>query len=101
MPKPNKAAIKLTIDLVAELSEELMTLDGLQSCIMGLSIGPGGCGRTVLVYDREKIIQLLINRDEMSREEAIEFYMYNIECLTGMTGGPLFVTRSESIMEGV
>ena len=54
-----------------------------------------------LVYDREKIIQLLINRDEMSREEAIEFYMYNIECLTGMTGGPLFVTRSESIMEGV
>ena len=41
MPKPNKAAIKLTIDLVAELSEEVMTLDGLQSCIMGLSIGPG------------------------------------------------------------
>jgi hypothetical protein len=36
-------------------------------------------GFPVVVYDREKVIQVYIDRDGMSREDAEEFYSFNTE----------------------
>ena len=36
-------------------------------------------GLPVVVYDREKVIQVYIDRDGMSREDAEEFYEFNVE----------------------
>lgn len=41
---------------------------------------------TVLVYSVEKIINILMTRDGMSHEEAVEFFEFNIE---GSYMGPL------------
>lgn len=34
---------------------------------------------STVVYDREKIIELLVNESGLSRDEAIEYISYNIE----------------------
>ena len=36
-------------------------------------------GFPIVVYDREKVIQVYIDRDGMSREDAEEFYSFNTE----------------------
>lgn len=34
--------------------------------------------RPVLVYDAEKCVEILMQRDEMNHEEAIEFFQFNV-----------------------
>jgi hypothetical protein len=46
----------------------------------------------VLVYDTNKIIDILMKRDEMTRDDAIEYFDYNIEAFRTSEGThPLFV----------
>ena len=33
--------------------------------------------QTIVVYDREKVIAKLMDRDQMTHEEALEFYYFN------------------------
>lgn len=47
--------------------------DGFDDAVIGM------CMKTmVLIYDHEKIITILMVRDGMTREEAYEFFDYNI-----------------------
>jgi len=47
--------------------------DGFDDAIIGI------CMKTlVLIYDYEKIVEILIARDGMNRGEAYEFFDYNI-----------------------
>ncbi len=43
------------------------------------------------VYDREKIIALLMEVDEMSREDAEEHFSFNIEGAAHPETGPIFI----------
>ena len=57
--------------------EELLTADGLDDAIIGIG---SRCGQLpVVVYDSAKVIDILIERDGMSHEEAEEFFSFNIE----------------------
>lgn len=48
--------------------------------------------RPTLVFDSRKIIDLLMKRDEMSFEDAVEFFEYNIEGFkTSENTHPLFI----------
>tara|TARA_B110000495_G_C22648534_1_gene384607 strand:- start:286 stop:588 length:303 start_codon:yes stop_codon:yes gene_type:complete len=62
------------IDVISELNPEAMLADGFNDSIMGYDKD----GR--VIYSVENIIHTLIERDGMSREEAVEFYDFNIEC---------------------
>lgn len=45
-----------------------------------------------LVYDASKIVQILMERDEMTRDEAIEFFEFNIEAVkSGDLNHPLYI----------
>jgi len=67
--------MRFTVDL-DEYAEGAILLDGFEDCIIGI-VEEFGNGRRIL-YDRQKIIDKLQQRDLMTHGEAEEFYDYNI-----------------------
>ena len=60
-----------------ETDEEIMLMDGFEEAFIGFS---KRCGQpTLATYSYEKMLQVLIERDEMDVEEADEYIMYNCE----------------------
>ena len=56
----------------------MITFDGLDDAIINAI--PKGESYKV-VYDRGAIVDILVERDEMTYEEADEFASFNIDCL--------------------
>ena len=61
---------------IDEIAEGAILLDGLEDAILGV-VEEFGNGRRVL-YSKDKIIGILMQRDGMDALEAEEFYDYNI-----------------------
>lgn len=66
----------MTIEEMKEFAEGAIILDGLDEAIMGIAEEFGNGYR--IVYSKSKIFSILMNRDGMTEEDAIEFYEYNI-----------------------
>ena len=66
----------MTIEEIKEFAEGAIILDGLDEAIMGIAEEFGNGYR--IVYSKSKVFGVLMNRDGMTEEEAIEFYEYNI-----------------------
>ena len=66
-----------------------MTADGFDEAIIG-SITSYGRGETVL-YSTQKIIEVMMERDGMTEEDAIEFFNYNIIGSYNGNGMPAFL----------
>ena len=58
---------------VAEANADALFADGFDDAIIGFDAG-GGCA----VYDYNKCLKVLCERDEMSREEAHEYMEFNV-----------------------
>lgn len=55
---------------------DLTTADGLDDAIIGFG---NRCGQpTLVVYDVEKVLTILMDRDDMTYSEAQEFFDFNI-----------------------
>ena len=55
--------------------DDLLKADGFDEAIIGTA---GGCSNAdVLLYDTNKIISILQERDSMDEEEALEFFYFN------------------------
>jgi len=54
--------------------EECLTADGFDDAVIGISFG--AC--PVAVYSVQKCIDILMEDDEMTREDAIEYFEYNM-----------------------
>jgi hypothetical protein len=67
--------MKVTVD-IEEYAEGAILLDGLESAIVGI-VEEFGNGNRVL-YSKQKILNILQERDLMTMGEAEEFYDYNI-----------------------
>jgi hypothetical protein len=68
--------------------DETLKADGFDEAIMGYA---GRCGMNdVLLYSTNKIIQILMERDGMTDEEAIEFFEFNIKGAYMGEGTPLY-----------
>ena len=68
--------------------EGAVKLDGLDDAIVGIVedfYGPR------ILYSRDKILQILEDRDGMSPIDAIEFYEYNILGLFAGEQNPIFL----------
>lgn len=59
-------------------TNELLTMDGYDDCIVGIGYR-GGNQNTYVVYDTQKIINKLM-KDGMSYHEAIDFHEFNQAC---------------------
>ena len=74
--------------------DDTIFLDGFEDCIV--TVVESFHGRHV-VYNQQKVIQKLMIRDGMDREEAVEFYHYNI--LGGYFGEmtPMFDLKTSDV----
>jgi hypothetical protein len=57
---------------VAELNPQAVVIDEYDDCIIGIS------SSWLLVYSQQRILDQLVEREEMTEEDAIEYYAYNI-----------------------
>jgi hypothetical protein len=56
---------------------ELLKAEGLDDAIIGVG---SRCGQPdIVVYDVSKVIVILMQRDSMSHDEAMEFFEFNME----------------------
>ncbi len=66
----------MTPEEVAEYNEEALICDGFDEAIIGvaqrINLGP------VAAYSVEKILNILVERDGMTYEEAVEYFDFNI-----------------------
>ena len=75
----------------------MLKADGLNEAIIGMSRRYGQ--EDIIAYDVAKIIEILMGRDGMSREAALEFFDFNI--LGAWVGDytPCFIYRKEEFFE--
>ena len=60
---------------ITEQYPELLIADGFDKAIIGLSTS---INKMSVAYDTNKCIKILMSRDKISREEAIEYFEYNV-----------------------
>lgn len=68
--------MRVTVN-IDEYAEGAVLLDGLESAIVGIVEDFGSSGRRIL-YSKQRILDILQERDLMTMGEAEEFYDYNI-----------------------
>jgi hypothetical protein len=80
-------------ETVGEMDEDtnIIVLDGLDDAIIGFGEEFGGKVR--LVYDGEKLLKILQDRDGMTEEEALEWYGFNIIGAHFGDTNPVFIFR--------
>ena len=77
-------------ELVESYDSEMLTADGFDDAIIGVS---ERFGRSpIIAYDKDKCIQVLMDRDGMDYEDAIEFFNFNVIGAWVGDGTPEFIT---------
>ena len=79
----------INIDDIHENAEGAVILDGLDDAIIGI-VEEFGNGPRIL-YSKNKILDILEERDGMSPFDAVEFYEYNILGLFAGDQNPIFL----------
>mgnify|MGYP003662256725 CR=1 FL=1 len=79
------------VEKISEINPEALLADGFNNAILGMCLQFGQ--EPVVAYDYEKCLEILEERDEMSRSEAEEYMEYNvIGAYMGMYS-PVFIIR--------
>ena len=76
-------------EYLSEHNDEVMFADGFDEAVIGMV--HGACRTPVVCYDYRKCVDILVERDGMSEEDAEEFISFNV---TGAYMGeltPLFL----------
>ena len=68
---------------------EIILADGFEDAYMGLATQ--FTKNPLALYDRNKCIDILVNRDGMSEEEAEEYLQYNVEGAWVGDNTPMFL----------
>jgi hypothetical protein len=74
---------------IVEMAEGAIKLDGLDNAILGI-VEEFGNGPRIL-YSKNKILNILSERDGMTWSESEEFYDYNILGLYAGEQNPIFL----------
>lgn len=61
---------------ISALDKNILLADGFNDAVIGLTYRDD---ELVALYSKEKIIQILIHEQDMTCEDAIEYFEYNIE----------------------
>ena len=71
---------------------DLLKADGLDDAIIGVV---QRMGIQAICYDEDKVIEILMERDGMTYEEAIEYFDFNIAGAWVGESTPFFLQRME------
>lgn len=80
----------MSIEEIEEINPEALLCDGFDEAIIGMAerinLGP------VVAYDVDKMIDIMVERDGMTYEEAIEYFDFNIVGAWMGENTPVFIT---------
>lgn len=79
----------MNLDDLIEINPDALTADGFDDAIIGYTVSTPH--PHVVVYDVDKCIEILVERDGMSHEEADEYLSFNTLCCYVGENTPLFV----------
>jgi hypothetical protein len=77
---------------ISEEYPELLTADGFDDAIIGVV---QRMGESAICYDEDKVIEILMDRDEMTYEEAVEYFDFNIAGAWVGEFTPFFLKKME------
>ncbi len=84
-------------EVLVDIDDRILTADGFDEALVGYVEGWFPCDSgvsqgLVAMYDSAKCIQILMDRDGMDRDEAEEFFSFNV--IGAYVGGksPVFAT---------
>ena len=67
----------------------MLTADGFDEAIIGSIISFGR--KEIVLYSTQKILDIMVERDDMTQEEALEFFDFNIIGSYNGEGMPAFL----------
>ena len=67
----------------------MMKVDGFDEAIIGIAQRCGS--EDVLAYDAEKCVEILVEKDDMTQEEAMDYFLFNVSGAYVGEGTPIFV----------
>ena len=74
---------------MAEVNPDALLADGFEDAILGYTVGHHS--GHVVAYDYEKCVEVLVNRDGMTHEDAEEFLSFNTLAAYVGPHGPIYV----------
>lgn len=80
-----------SIEKVSEINPEALLADGFNDAILGMCLQFGQ--EPVVAYDYEKCLEILEERDGMSRSESEEYMEYNVIGAYMGIYSPVFIRR--------
>ena len=60
---------------IAERNPDAKFADGLEDALVGYAVSEG---RTLALYSSDRVIKILMRRDNMTVDDAIEFFEFNV-----------------------
>lgn len=75
-------------DEVAEMFEDVLLADGFEAALIGMGTQ---FNRAVAIYDWDQCVDILVHRDQMSEEEAVEFMDFNVTGAWAGNNTPIFL----------
>ena len=79
----------MTLEDLIEINPDALAADGFDDAIIGYTVSTPH--PHVVVYDVDKCVQILVDRDGMTPEEADEYLSFNTLCCYVGENTPLFV----------
>lgn len=77
-------------DILDEIAEGAIILDGFDSCIIGVTEEFGNGPR--ILYSKDMILKVLMDGNDMTFEDALEYYDFNILGLYAGEQNPIFLS---------
>jgi hypothetical protein len=82
----------MTIEEIQEINPDALVCDGFDEAIIGMAerinLGP------VVAYDVDKMIDIMVERDGMTHEEALEYFNFNILGAWMGEFTPVFISKN-------
>ena len=83
--------------LLAEINPDALLADGYEAAFIGIVHRPSG--NAVAAYDREACIDILMDRDDMTWEEAEDYFSYNTQEAYAGENTPVYIQFFEEDSE--
>lgn len=77
-------------EALSEENPEALKADGFEAAFVGYGYQHGS--DALAIYDESKCIKVLIDRDGMTAEEALDYFYFNVKGAFVGDGTPIFMT---------
>tara|TARA_R110000824_G_scaffold244902_1_gene433898 strand:+ start:578 stop:871 length:294 start_codon:yes stop_codon:yes gene_type:complete len=78
------------LEALSEENPEALKADGFDAAFVGYGYRHGS--DALAIYDEDKCIKILIERDDMTEEQAVDYFYYNVKGAFVGDGTPIFMT---------